>query len=71
MRLINSHVLDRFFFYSLHHSSLFKQLLTFHEIGNFVYYDCDEIRENLKPKAREYFDEFIERNKMEVHEYGE
>lgn len=71
MKLINSHVLDRFFFYSSHHSSLFKQLLTFNEIGDFVYYDCEEIRKNLKPKAREHFDEFIERNKMEVHEYGE
>lgn len=69
MKIISSGALDRFFFYSSNRSMLIKQMIQFYEIGDFVYYDCDEIRGVLKPKAKALFDDFLQRNPFQVHEY--
>lgn len=71
MRLISSDALDRFFGHISHKAREFKEGLEQHAIGDFVYYDCDEVAENLKPKAKKCFREFIERNPLQVNEYNQ
>ena len=71
MRLIDSNALDSFFFYISHKSRELKEVITPHHIGDFTYYDCEDIIKELKPKAKRHFVEFLERNPIQVHEYNE
>lgn len=71
MRLISSFAIDRFFVFISQISREVKIKCKWYQEGDFIYYDVEEVKKVLKPKAKRAFDDFVERNKMEIHEYGE
>ena len=68
MKLINADALDKFYGYIGHKIREIKTQIKCYQIGDFCYYDCEEVRNLLKPKAKELFDEFMERNPFQINE---
>ena len=67
--LIDSAALDRFFGYQSNFIMAFTLDLKRYFIGDFLYFDSDEIESRLKPKAKKTFKEFRDRNTLRFVEY--
>lgn len=69
-KLMSRDALERFFGYNSHFFLSFQSNLVRYAIGDFVYYDSEEVESILTPKAKKHFREYQERNPLQFVEYN-
>lgn len=71
MKIIPSYALDLFFGFNSTYIVHFKGCLTPIAIGNFIYYRIEEIMSKMTKKQLMHFNEFMETNPLQIHEYNQ